>query len=245
MIFDAHFHIIDKAYPLVANQGFLPEAFTVADYQKKTEALNIKAGAIVSGSFQAYDQSYLIAAIKKLGPNFVGVTQLPEGVSDDEIQTLHQQGIRAIRFNLFRGNIDDLATLVNFAKRVYEQVGWHVELYLDATQLDSLSNTILQLPKVSIDHLGLRKAGFKNLLKLVEKGMHVKACGFMRVDFDVKSALQSIYRINPNALMFGTDLPGTRASRQFSTADLLLIQESFAENEVDNILWHNARQFYL
>jgi hypothetical protein len=30
-IFDAHFHIIDPRFPLVANQRFLPEPFTVSD----------------------------------------------------------------------------------------------------------------------------------------------------------------------------------------------------------------------
>jgi predicted TIM-barrel fold metal-dependent hydrolase len=31
-LFDAHFHIIDPRFPLIANRGYLPAAFTVADY---------------------------------------------------------------------------------------------------------------------------------------------------------------------------------------------------------------------
>ena len=34
-------------------------------------------GAVVSGSFQGFDQSYLLDALDQLGPSFVGVTQLP------------------------------------------------------------------------------------------------------------------------------------------------------------------------
>ncbi|NOZ83768.1 MAG: 2-pyrone-4,6-dicarboxylate hydrolase, partial [Epsilonproteobacteria bacterium] len=66
-VFDSHFHIIDKNFPLVPNQGYLPDNFSVEDYKKRTENYNIVGGAVVSGSFQAFDQTYLLAALKKLG----------------------------------------------------------------------------------------------------------------------------------------------------------------------------------
>ncbi|TCS81046.1 hypothetical protein EDD72_11423 [Tepidibacillus fermentans] len=62
---------------LVKNQGFLPNNFTIQDYLNRTRNLNITGGAIVSGSFQGFDQNYLREALKILGPSFVGVTQLP------------------------------------------------------------------------------------------------------------------------------------------------------------------------
>lgn len=76
-IFDAHLHIIDQRFPLVPNQGYLPDYFSCADYLKSVDQLEVTGGVIVSGSFQGFDQSYLIDAIKTLGENFVGVTQLP------------------------------------------------------------------------------------------------------------------------------------------------------------------------
>lgn len=60
-------------------------------------------GAVVSGSFQGFDQDYLVAALKELGPSYVGVTQLPFSVSAEEILRLHRGGVRAIRFNFKRG----------------------------------------------------------------------------------------------------------------------------------------------
>ena len=99
-VFDSHFHIIDKRFPLVPNQGYLPDNFSAGDYQKRTKCYDIAGGAIVSGSFQAFDQTYLLAALKELGPNFVGVAQLPATVSDDELISLNAAGVRAVRFNL-------------------------------------------------------------------------------------------------------------------------------------------------
>lgn len=243
-IFDSHFHIIDPRFPLVANQSYLPPAFTAADYLKRTKHLNIVGGAIVSGSFQAFDQTYLLAALKELGPGFVGVTQLPATVSDEDIVRYHASGIRAVRFNVKRGGSESLVHMESFAKRVYEIAGWHVELYIDSKDLPELSLALLRLPRVSIDHLGLSKEGFPALLALVEKGVKVKATGFGRVDMDVRWALQEIVNVNPDALMFGTDLPSTRAPRPFSDADIELVLDLFDEAVSTKILYSNAAQFY-
>ena len=32
-VFDAHLHVIDPRFPLVANQGYVPDPFTVDDYR--------------------------------------------------------------------------------------------------------------------------------------------------------------------------------------------------------------------
>ena len=87
-VFDSHFHIIDKRFPLRPNQGYLPGNFSAIDYLKSTHDYDIAGGAIVSGSFQQFDQTYLLSALEELGPNFVGVTQLPASVTDDELVEL-------------------------------------------------------------------------------------------------------------------------------------------------------------
>ncbi len=111
-------------------------------------------------------------------------------------------------------------------------------------KLDEIFNTISNLPSVSLDHLGISKSGFQTLLKLVEKGVKVKATGFGRVDFDIESALKDIVSVNPDALMFGTDLPSTRAPKPFRYEDIDLIQDTFDENTCKKILYENAISFY-
>ncbi|WP_155591102.1 amidohydrolase family protein [Lysinibacillus cavernae] len=243
-IFDAHFHIIDFDFPIIENQGYTPPSYVVEDYQQETAHLNVMGGAIVSGSFQGFDQDYLLKALKQLGSAFCGVTQLPYSVTDDEIIHLHNNGVRALRFNIKRGGSEDLSKLDSFARRVYDLVGWHSELYIDAKEIRDITSTIEKLPAVSIDHLGLSEEGLPYLLKLVDKGVRVKATGFGRVELDVKNALQSIYNINPDALMFGTDLPSTRAKRPFAYADIELIQQLFDEQAADKILYKNAMKWY-
>lgn len=243
-VFDAHLHIIDPDFPLIENQGYLPEPFTVQDYRDRSRSLNIQGGAVVSGSFQGLDQTYLKQALRQLGPNFVGVSQLPASVSSAELTELDQCGVRAIRFNVQRGGSETLDQLEHMAQRVFDLVGWHTELYIDCAGIEALLPTLKRLPQISIDHLGLSKAGLPNLLQLVECGAKVKATGFGRLDFSVPEVLQAIDRCNPEALLFGTDLPGTRAPRPFDPTDLALLLETLGDAAAERILWRNAARLY-
>ena len=243
-VFDSHFHIIDSRFPLVPNQGYLPPEFSCADYLTRMKEYDVAGGAIVSGSFQVFDQNYLLAALAELGPGFVGVTQLPSAVSDAELLELDRAGVRAVRFNLKRGGSEGVDKLEWMARRVHELVKWHVELYVDSRDLPGLFETLVALPAVSIDHLGLSAGGFPVLLRLAERGVRVKATGFSRVDFNVTRALRDLYSANPAALMFGTDLPSTRAPRPYSDDDALLVVEALGKEGARQVLYENALAFY-
>lgn len=245
-IFDTHLHIIDPAHPLVENNGFMPGPFTVDDYQRRIDGLGIKGGAVVSGSFQAFDQGYLIDALKALRPNYVGVTQVPEDTSDERILELHEAGVRAVRFNVARGGSANLDDLERLARRVHDLAGWHAEFYIDARTIDEdLSRRIASLPAASIDHLGMHEDGLSNLLRLVEQGVKVKATGFGRVELDPAATIRAIDATDPTALMVGTDLPSTRARRPFRDEDLALIADALPADRVADVFWNNAASFYL
>ncbi|TAN13071.1 MAG: 2-pyrone-4,6-dicarboxylate hydrolase [Burkholderiaceae bacterium] len=243
-VFDAHFHIIDPRYPLIPNNGYRPPAFTCDDYRQRIRGLPLAGGVVVAGSFQGFDQTWLIAALRQLGPTFVGVAQIPHTASDAEILELNRAGVRAVRFNLKRGGSEAIEHLDRLARRVHELAGWHAELYVDSRDLHVLYDALAALPAVSIDHLGLSRDGFSTLLKLAEHGVHVKATGFGRVDFDVRQALKDVFAANPEALMFGTDLPSTRAPRPYQDGDRLLVTEALGEAAAARVLCDNALCFY-
>lgn len=243
-LFDAHFHIIDPHFPLVANHGYVPDAFTCGDYLSRMQHQPLMGGAVVSGSFQALDQSYLFDALAKLGRNFVGVTQVPAAISDARLQHLHAMGVRALRFNVRRGGSEHISQLDYLARRVHALLGWHVELYIDSRELDALYGTLIELPALSIDHLGLSKAGLPSILRLAEHGVRIKATGFGRVDFDIKAALRDIHAANPQALMFGTDLPSTRAARPYRDDDIQLVIDALGIDDAQRVFYQNAVEFY-
>ena len=244
-VFDAHLHIIDPRFPLQENDGYLPPPVTVAAYRNRVGALGVAGGAVVSGSFQGFDQSYLAAALAALGPTYVGVTQIPADTTDAEIERLDRIGVRAVRFNVRRGGSADIGDADRLARRVHEIAGWHAEFYIDSSGLATLGATLERLPAISIDHLGLSADGFPELLALVESGAYVKATGFGRIDLDPADAMNRILDVNPQALMFGTDLPSTRAPRPFTDTDLSSLGELIDPIHVPNVLWHNAAELYL
>jgi predicted TIM-barrel fold metal-dependent hydrolase len=232
-VFDAHLHVIDPRFPLVSNQGYVPEPFTVADYRGRTAGMNVVGGAVVAGSFQRVRGSdphtWLVDALQRLGPGFVGVAELDPRVTDEQVHGLDAAGVRAVRFNLHRGGALDL----DLALRVHELAGWHTEVYADGHTLAAHEDRLRELPRLSVDHLGLDAEALPVLRRL---GCMVKATGFGRVDLDVEAALHAL---DPDRLLFGTDLPATRARRPFHPQDLDLVAAVAPQ-----ALAHNAREWY-
>ena len=242
-VFDAHLHIVDPRFPLWTNQGFTPEPFPVDAYRAQTAGLDVQGGAVVSGSFQRHDQAYLLDALARLGPRFVGVTQLPASVTDAEIRRLDAAGVRAVRFNLRRGGAATPDEMPAFAARAHAVAGWHAEVYADGADLPALAPVLQALPCVVIDHLGLRAAGQDALLRLMDGGAYVKATGFGRLDFAAAPFLRRLVAARPDRLLFGTDLPSTRAPRAFQASDLALVREVAGEH-ADAVCRENAMRLY-
>ena len=243
-LFDSHCHIIDHRFPIVANQGYTPPHFPLEDYLAQAKPLGVVAGAVVSGSFQADDQTYLMDILPKLGPAWVGVTQIPNDYPDAEIARLGKLGVRAVRFNVFRGRIDSVDDIVALATRAHSVAGWHSEIYADAAALAPHVDKLSKLPQISIDHLGMTEAGVPVLLDLVAAGCKVKATGFGRVKLDVPKTLEAVARKNPNALVFGTDIPSTRAARPFEAADIDLVERVLGRELAQKAFWDNPLALY-
>lgn len=243
-LFDAHCHIIDHAFPIVPNQGYTPPHYPLSDYLTATKPLGVRAGAIVSGSFHGFDQTYLESTLQKLGAGWVGVTQVPGTIPDLEIARLSKLGVRALRFNMFRGRIDSVDELVSLANRAHAAGQWHAEIYADAAALGPYVDKLAKLPQIVIDHLGMTEAGLPVLLDLVAAGAKVKATGFGRAKLDVAKALERIAAKNPAALVFGTDLPSTRAERPFQTTDIDLVEKVLGVELAKRAFWDNGLALY-
>ncbi len=160
------------------------------------------------------------------------MVELDEGVTDEEILRLDLAGVRAVRFNLQRGGALD----ERLARRVHELAGWHAEVYAGGRALAALEARLRGLPRLCVDHLGLDAEALPVLRRL---GCMVKATGFGRVDLDVEATLRAL---DPDRLLFGTDLPGTRARRPFAPRDLELVAAVAPQALADNALaWYRPR----
>lgn len=243
-IFDAHFHIIDPGHRLIENEGYLPDPFGVEAYRAATADLPVVGGAVVSGSFQGFDVNYLHDALPQLGAGFVGVVNLTPTVTREQLERMHAHGIRAVRFNLYRGS-SDLDDVQHLATLAHDTVGWHSEFYLDAKDLPSLALTLERLPQITIDHFGMSDDPTTALLDLVRHGAIVKASGLGRIAINDTGALaRRILDTNPHGLMFGTDLPSTRARVPYSHADISRIAKWVGPDHLDDVFYNTAAGLY-
>jgi predicted TIM-barrel fold metal-dependent hydrolase len=243
-LFDSIFHIIYYRFPIIENQGYLPPQFLPSDYLKFMSRYELLGGTVVSGSFQGFDTQYLISALSVLGKHYVGVINYNPHYTDLDIINLDKLGVKAIRFNVKRGTKDVIDLIEYASKRVFDLVNWHSEIYIDSKDIHSIKDKLLKIPCLAIDHLGLSKEGFDDVLSLVEKGAYVKASGFGRLDFDPVWAIKQILAINENACVFGSDLPSTRAQRPFLPSDIELINNNFDNSHSKKIFYENALKLY-
>lgn len=73
----------------------------------------------------------------------------------------------------------------------------------------------------------------------------VANAGYLPDTFTVAETLREIVRINPRALIFGTDLPGTRAPRRFAPSDIQCLWDTIGdEASVRRALFENAVRLY-
>ena len=137
------------------------------------------------------------------------------------------------------------ADLQALAHRVHDLVGWHTELYLDASDLPDLEPVLAHLPHIAIDHLGLRDDPTGALLRLVERGAVVKATGLGRIRHrDPGAVARAVLAANPAGLVFGTDLPSTRAATPYTHDDLDTIVDWLDPAQFDAVTHGNAQRLY-
>ncbi|MBE9605839.1 amidohydrolase family protein [Acetobacteraceae bacterium H6797] len=244
MLIDAHFHVFDPAFPLPGNDGYAPPDFTVADYLAAARPLGVTGGVLVAASTHGLDPAPLLAALRELGPGFVAVLNADERFTDEDLRGFAAQGVRGLRYNLYRGTSAPGEDLLGMARRARDAAGLHAQIYADLSALPDAQGWASLGEGLVVDHLGMTEAGLPLLLELAAGGAKVKATGFGRVALDVPRALERIAARAPKALMFGTDMPSTRAKRPFEAGDIDLLRKVLGEDLAKAALHDTAAAYY-
>ena len=99
---------------------------------------------------------------------FCGQPWIPAGSVGSQTILEVFAGVRALRFNMFRSQIDSVDDLVALATRAHAVADWHAEIYADAAALAPYVDRLTRMAApLSIDHLGMTQAGLPALLDLV------------------------------------------------------------------------------
>ena len=156
--------------------------------------------------------------------NTRGVAVVHPTVTDAELKTLNDGGIRGIRFTVFdpRSAAVSIDMIAPLAKRVAD-LGWHIQIHMRADQIAENAALLEGLPtQVVFDHLGrlpqpapLEHAAFGIIRRMMDKGRTwVKLSGaYMDTNSgaptyaDKLAVAQAYIKAAPERVVWGSDWP--------------------------------------
>jgi 2-pyrone-4,6-dicarboxylate lactonase len=155
---DAHCHVFGpkSEFPFSPKAKYLPQDATAEMLFALRDRLGFSRNVVVQASCHGTDNSATLNAIALAGGRARGVAVVDPDISKDDLEKLHAQGIRGVRFNFLKRLVDDAPKdkFIEVARRV-ESLGWHVVVYFEAELLGELRPFVEALPvPVVIDHMG-------------------------------------------------------------------------------------------
>lgn len=155
---DAHCHVFGPGnqFPYSPERKYTPcdaskdQLFALRDH------LGFTYNVIVQATCHGADNRAMVDALLASQGRARGIATVRRGVTNTELQTLHDAGVRGVRFNFVRRLVDVTPKdeLLEIAHRIAE-LGWHIVLYFEAPDLPELSEFFARLPTtVVVDHMG-------------------------------------------------------------------------------------------
>lgn len=153
---DCHMHIYDPRFAeLNPRPGRNPKNATVSDYrllQKRTGTTRV---VVVTPRNYATDNRVTVDALAQLGGNGRGVAVVRPTVTDAELKSLNDAGIRGIRFSLGGPNAVVTWDMVEPLSARVNALGWHLQFNVDGDDIVAHADLLRRLPSQMVfDHLG-------------------------------------------------------------------------------------------
>lgn len=262
---DAHCHIFGPAskFPYDPKAAYHPPDAPFEGLQRLHQILGIERAVIVHASCHGPDMRATLDGIARSNGKYRGTAIIDESYGDKEFKHMADGGIRGVRFNFVKhlGGRPDMAFFQRTVARVKE-MGWHLILHLDATDLVELDALFKKVPvPMVIDHMGRVKAAqgldqppFKVLLEWMKnERFWVKVCGPERVSSmgppfsDAVPFARKLIEAAPERILWGTDWPHPNVGKHMpNDGDLMdLFAEMAPTPELQNkILVDNPARLY-
>jgi D-galactarolactone isomerase len=155
---DCHHHIYDARFPFALADARMIANARVPDYRMLQHRLGTSRNIVVTPvPFPASlaDNSVTLDALTAFGGNARGVAIVYPVIAEGELKTLHDAGVRGIRFSLAAGGGPGKFDVIEpLAKRI-APLGWHVQINMTADQFLAAGDLWDRLPTpIVIDHMG-------------------------------------------------------------------------------------------
>lgn len=153
---DCHMHIYDPRFAESnPRPGQNPKNATVSDYrllQKRTGTMRV---VVVTPRNYATDNRVTVDALAQLAGNGRGVAVVRPTITDAELKSLNDAGIRGIRFSLGGPNAVVTWDMVEPLSARVNALGWHLQFNVDGDDIVAHADLLQGLPSQMVfDHLG-------------------------------------------------------------------------------------------
>jgi predicted TIM-barrel fold metal-dependent hydrolase len=264
---DCHAHVCgpQSRYPYAAERLYTPHDASPEDFRAMLDRLGVERGVLVQPSIYATDNRALLDSLALDRERLRGVAVVPYDISPQEIEKLHEAGIRGVRQNIVdlkdgKGLLP-LGELRKLAEKI-APLGWHVEFLMHVDEFPDLERQLADFPvDVVFGHLGYvstkkttREAGFLGLLNLMKQGKAwVKMTAPYRLTLsempypDTEKFAKALVAAAPERLIWGTDWPHVFIKTALpNDEDLLALFERWVPDEGmrRRILVDNPGQLY-
>ena len=262
---DCHHHIYDAVRFPPPPQATVPvqQNARVEDYRRLQRRIGTTRDVVVTPSAYVTDNRVTLDAIAQLGRNARGVAVIGPDITDAELKTLDDGGIRGIRFSLALGNTATTAVdLIETLSRRVAALGWHVQINMTADQIVAAGDLWNRLRSTIVfDHMGhmpqpmgIGHPAFTIIRRLVDKG---RTWVKLSVTYDsskigpptyadVNKVGQAYVRAAPERMVWGSNWPHPYETDKPNDAMLFDLLVDWAPNEATRhrILVENPETLY-
>ncbi len=181
---DSHCHVFGPGsiFPFAPERKYTPCDAPKEKLWALRDFLGVTRNVIVQATCHGADNLALVDALRDSGGRARGIATVKATVSDAELSSLHEAGVRGVRFNFVKRLVDRLPheELLAIAERIHP-LRWHVVIYFEAQELPQLYEFFAALPTVVvIDHMGrpdvsrpVNGSEFRLFLKLMDENPNI------------------------------------------------------------------------
>ncbi|STZ75994.1 amidohydrolase family protein [Bergeriella denitrificans] len=271
---DAHCHVFGPGdmFPYAPERKYTPCDAGKDKLFALRDLLGFERNVIVQATCHGADNRALVDALETAGSKARGVATVKADVTQEELQRLHDAGVRGVRFNFVKRLVDTapVDTLRTIADKI-APLGWHIVIYFEAADLAEYYDFFTSLPTtVVVDHMGRPDVSqpahggeFELFVKLMRENPNFwsklscperlsntgpKALnGEQQAYTDVVPFARRLMQEFPDRVLFGTDWPHPNLKDHMPDDGLLvdwLAQVAVTPEERRKILVDNPMRLY-
>jgi len=224
---DAHCHVFgpEAAFPFAPQRKYTPCDASKAQLFALRDFLGFSRNVIVQATCHGNDNRAMVDAVRTAGEKARGIASVGPEITMAELREMDAAGVRGVRFNFLKRLVDATPreSFLSISRKIAE-LGWHIVVYFEAEELESLLPFLAQLPTdIVVDHMGrpdvakgVDSPDFARFIALMENNPRVwskvtcperlSVTGPPAYD-DVVPFAARLVSLFPDRVLWGTDWP--------------------------------------